>query len=171
MANGHRSGIFAKRPIRLRMNSGVEILMAKVLLDQIRSDELPLAAADALEAGLDSPSLRMLAGLTSDESHREAFVLFERALNELDLQKPTKNQAVLILAREIARNILDKSVGVYEGAKHIYDLQSLGSYTANDDNLDVLDQFIYCDCEWESREGEAGTFDAEIIEAAKELVK
>ena len=67
-------------------------------------------AIRALEVGLDSPSLRILAGLRDDESHFEVDAWFARTLRELGLEAPrraTLRSVVLRMAREITRGELD----------------------------------------------------------------
>jgi hypothetical protein len=62
----------------------VKLAQAQALWEsgQLAREELPEVAADALVAGLDTPSLRVLAGLTAARMDRAA-ALADRALQEL----------------------------------------------------------------------------------------
>ena len=54
----------------------------RLAMDEPFGDDLPMAAAHALARGIDSPSLRELAGLSRGQS-REAVDLFRQAMDEL----------------------------------------------------------------------------------------
>jgi len=88
-------------------------------LHRLPSEQLPDVATDWLVSGLDSPSLRELAGLGSPVMS-EAAPLFERALSELEIAVPTKHEALMSLARHHARQIVDGTVSPYDGARKIW---------------------------------------------------
>lgn len=68
-------------------------------------DDLPMAAAHALTRGIDSPTLRELAGLPKGDS-REAVDLFRQAMDEVGWPVPNESIARLHLMREAASHIL-----------------------------------------------------------------
>ena len=77
-------------------------------------------AADALEAGLDTPSLRILAG-TSTRLHREVEDALLLAMRELAVDRDPRRElrdAALWLARECVQQRLDPHVA----ARRLYDL-------------------------------------------------
>jgi hypothetical protein len=66
---------------------------AQLTLDQIDCDQFAILATDALVAGLDTPYLREAAGARPDD-HREPTFLFDRALDELGIERPERSLAV-----------------------------------------------------------------------------
>lgn len=87
-------------------------------LGRLRSEELPIVAGEWLSKGLDSASLRLLAGETSPIMS-DAGPLFEKCLAELGFVAPNKNEALLALAKHCAQEIVDGNVTPYEGAGRI----------------------------------------------------
>lgn len=67
-------------------------------------------AATALEQGHDSPSLRILASLTSDAWLSEAEPYFRRALTELRVQTPPRRELLLRYLRIVARDMLNGKI-------------------------------------------------------------
>jgi len=85
---------------------------------------IPAVATDFLVAGLDSPSLRVAAGLLGNELE-DADEHFGQALDELgyDARREYRRRGVA-LAEEYGQRILDGRVPPYEGAHTIYSLSS-----------------------------------------------
>jgi hypothetical protein len=85
------------------------------VLGLLRSDELPGVAADALEAGIDTPSLRILAG----EHHPdvgELDRLFTGALAESQLEMPGRPAAIMMAARYYAERVVSGNMSPIKGA-------------------------------------------------------
>ena len=143
----------------------LELVAAQLALGLVLPEELPRVAVDALEAGCDSPSLRVLAGLTMTEIG-EARQLFDRVLGELQLRNASRQQAVVQLAKERAREILSGERSPYQGAKEIWQL----SLRLHEVHLPELDSFIYYASEWENRPEDRYVFEAGIVDAARELL-
>ncbi|MCT2276752.1 hypothetical protein [Micromonospora chalcea] len=80
-------------------------LAVRLAMDEPVGDDLPMAAAQALARGVDSPSLRELAGLSKGQS-REAVDLFRQAMEELGSPVPDESGARLHLMRVAAANIV-----------------------------------------------------------------
>ena len=127
-------------------------------------EELPGLALKALEQGKDSPSLRMLAGLTRNDMDR-AKMLFEQSLAELSLEIPDSRVAVHRLARDVARRILNGSIGSHEGSKQIWNLSVI-----LDERFPELDTFVYAASEWEERPEDWAVFVEGVRAAARDLV-
>lgn len=88
-------------------------------LGKLSSSELPHLAMFALEAGLDSPSLRELAG----ELHptwADSGPIFERILRDFGITQSSKPQSINALARYYAEQILSGAISPYEGALRIW---------------------------------------------------
>ncbi|MCG5467962.1 hypothetical protein LADH09A_001812 [Micromonospora sp. LAH09] len=97
----------------------------RLAMDEPVGDDLPMAAAYALTRGVDSPSLRELAGLSKGQS-REAVDLFRQAMNELGCPVPDESGARLHLMREAAANIVAGKGDPEDLAHEIY-WQACGS--------------------------------------------
>lgn len=139
-------------------------LAAEVAIDRLWED-LPAAAQVALEAGWDTPALIQLAGLAPGELD-QAHDLLTRALDELGIFVPGREEAVLRLARFEAERILDGEVSAYEGAKRIWNL----ALRAPDGHLAQLDTFVYAASEWDRRPDDGNVFAEGVFAAARDLV-
>jgi hypothetical protein len=91
----------------------------RVLAGELASEELPMIAAQALADGVDSPSLRELAGLSHGE-FREAGELLIQVVKELGLPElPDEDQAAWEMACSYARRIVYGAIAPVEGAHAI----------------------------------------------------
>ncbi|MCA9454074.1 MAG: hypothetical protein H6750_10980 [Nitrospiraceae bacterium] len=148
------------------MKSGVlEIMAAKLALGLLISTDLPDLATKALEEGYDSPSLRILAGLNR-ASDTDEVNLLKKAFHELDVEIPESRDAVLYLSRNVAEQIVRCEISKYEGARKIWDL-SLRPY---EENIQLLDPFIYALSEWDERPDDQPLFEKMIMSAAQDLL-
>lgn len=70
-------------------------------------EDMPGIAADLLEMGYDTPSLRRLAGETEIRSSADAEAIVAKTFHELGVTYPVpENQAMLITSRQIAREVI-----------------------------------------------------------------
>jgi hypothetical protein len=133
----------------------LNIVAAKWALGLIPGEALPRIATDALEAGLDTPSLRLLAG-EMRTTLGETGPIFDEALDELGVPVPDRSRAALVVAREYATQISDGTVSPYEGAREIFALHAdlLGStlelgpfayWVSEWQEADTSDRREYCD--------------------------
>jgi hypothetical protein len=81
-------------------------LLATSFVDNAGYREVSDAAVRALEAGLDTPMLYQLAGLTEWTGSSELDVMFRRLLAELGAEMPEHRELVRTLARPLARDFL-----------------------------------------------------------------
>lgn len=86
----------------------------------VPSEALAEAATQALVDGLDSPSLRQLAGVPVPEAPYEAPELCERALEELGMAPAEDYTARVALVRSLARSILAGTTTEFRGARAIW---------------------------------------------------
>jgi hypothetical protein len=137
--------------------------------DVLQSEELPQLAVMALEAGLDTPSLRLLAG----EMHptwSDSGNLFGGLLRELDITPLPSHLAALELGRYYATQILAGTLTPAEGAEHIW--------------WDVANEFMHDGRVWPALRGFVGLaseyrdhpeahaeLEQEIRNEARELLK
>ena len=91
------------------------------MLNLIVSADTPQIAWDALEAGLDGPATRRLAALEHPTYFEVAEVL-PRVRQELGLTEIAVEQAALRVAKQIVREILDKSD---DQLRHVQTFESL----------------------------------------------
>lgn len=143
----------------------LDCILSAYTLNVFSSDRLPGMAASLLEAGHDTPSLRLLAGLERDQS-RTASELLLRALQELGRTLPTEDAAARYWARRLADSILNGSRSPLEGARQIH--QTCGWRI--DPLPDQIGPFIYILDMWDEGQVIVQEFDAEVIRLAKELV-
>jgi hypothetical protein len=135
-------------------------------LGLLTSDMLPGIAVRALEAGLDSPSLRQLAGLDSTDL-AEAEHLFRKTLSELGREILTTRQAALNYAFYISQEICSGREEPYSGARKIWK----ATLAVEDKPFHDLDPFVYAFSEYASRPEDRGLFSAGIIKEAARVVE
>lgn len=97
-------------------------LLATFFLRGGGSDEVSDAAVRAMEAGLDSPTLCILAGLSGWTSPSELESLLGRVLRELGLPMPDRTGLVRAMARPLAREFLAGRVSPDEFTDRLYAL-------------------------------------------------
>ena len=83
------------------------------------SDKLPTVALEALEQGIESPSMIKLAS-SDDRAGPDLHRLFEKALTELRRHRLTKSEAGRIIAREHAEAICKGAISPVDGARAIW---------------------------------------------------
>lgn len=83
--------------------------------------QLPDVALSALEQGYDSPSLRILAGLSDIEDAWKIEAYFSATLRELALTLPEKRCAALLVAKAISEECISGNRPVFEGVQKLLD--------------------------------------------------
>jgi hypothetical protein len=96
-------------------------------LGKISLHALPDIALQALEQGLDTPSLRILAGLSDHENEFVIDRYFKDTLLELSIELPDRRQAAIEVGLAIADEIFDGKRTIYEGVRDI-ECQALDAY-------------------------------------------
>ena len=147
------------------MAEDFRLLAAKDLLGFVGADAMPPEATRALLEGIDSPSVRQLAGMDRADSE-DVRATFRAALRELAIETPSLREAAILLATEAARRITQGTLPPYEGAKEIWHI-----VTSSGEHLPELDAFIYAADEWEERPKARKHFEAGIVAAARDLVR
>lgn len=96
-----------------------KLLAAKWYALKLFPEEVPQAAADALEAGFDGPALRRLAGLICP-TLVDIQPWIEKALGEIGQVEPlSQEEGLLKIAEPVARHILDGSLDPLEGCRRL----------------------------------------------------
>ncbi|MEU0688806.1 hypothetical protein [Streptomyces uncialis] len=78
--------------------------------DEIRPEDLPMIAAEALAAGLDTPTLCELAGLPRNADTRDIRDAFEQALSETGIELPERGVARRHALRRLAARLVDGDI-------------------------------------------------------------
>jgi hypothetical protein len=143
----------------------LRLVAAKHLLDAVGTDAIASAATNALMEGVDSPSLRRLAGMTGGDND-EARAVLSAALRELQIESPTPREAAMLVAIEIALRITKGTISPYDGAREIWHIRG----GLPEEDLRELDPFVYAASEWEERPKDRDRFAAGIVAAAHDLV-
>ena len=93
--------------------------LANYKLGNFSDSDLPMIGLTGLEENLESESLTILAGLSSNEN---AFILneyFSKALKELEIDLPTEKESLFILIDCYAEKMLNKEIEIYRGLDKI----------------------------------------------------
>jgi hypothetical protein len=143
----------------------LRLLAAKDLLGLVGPEDMASEATTALLEGVDSPSIRQLAGMSSAESD-EVRGVFQSALRELDIESPSPREAAILVATEVASRITEGSVSPYDGAKEIWHIVRRLPL----ERFPELDTFVYGASEWKERPEDQKNFADGIVAAAHDLV-
>jgi hypothetical protein len=84
------------------------------------ADQLPVIAMAGLEEGLDTPSLRILAGMDKSDNPFEIEKYFKQMLDELHIELADKRQTALDYALVIVDQILTGDEDVITGTHNIF---------------------------------------------------
>ena len=142
----------------------LELAALRLAIGEQPSEQLPMLAAEALARGLDSPSLREVAGISSTEV-REARDLFVVALTELGIDVPNVDDALWRLVRHIATQIVDGRVASYDGASWIW--HHAYHRVEREGDLRV---FVGLASEWDDHPNARSNYERQIIEEAGALL-
>jgi hypothetical protein len=83
------------------------LLAARWQSHDLYGEDMPQIAADLLEDGYDTPSIRQLAGEMNVRSSSDVESLVERMFTELAIRYPiTEVEAKLLISRQIAREVI-----------------------------------------------------------------
>ena len=146
----------------MRERSAFTKLACRIKLDAILREEIPALAQDALEEGIDTPSLRVLAVLLPDECDK-ARALFQLTQQELGIEPPTPLEALHVLASPILQSIRDGDISPCDGGFEISNLMG-GTLWEHP----VFDEIVICtDC-CEAIPEQRSLYEASILELARE---
>jgi len=122
-----------------------KLIEAKLTLKRIGPEQMPSLACDALEAGLDGPSIRRLAGLINP-SGWEMDQILRKFMAETGLGQIPLSVAALRLASDLAQRILSEGLDPLNFTGHFYRLFVDAAYPAAiqeaaflDDEKEILD--------------------------------
>ncbi|HRH40943.1 MAG TPA: hypothetical protein PKY82_04810 [Pyrinomonadaceae bacterium] len=105
------------------MNEITKQLFARIYLDKITSDNFVDWAIDCLEEGLDTKSLRLLAGLDKNHPIEADFnELFRKSLDELGWKYLGEKEVLLDHAQNLAKKILSGELDPIKGSEQIHQI-------------------------------------------------
>ncbi|MFI7284714.1 hypothetical protein ACIBOV_31105 [Micromonospora chersina] len=137
----------------------------RVLVGDLASEELPMVAAQALAEGLDSPSLRELAGLSRGD-YREARELLDQVVHELGLPElPDEEQAVWEVVASYARRVVSGAITPVDGA------HAIAAFGGSLGFPEPLATFAYLADLWEDNAAERAQLEQEIEREAEALLR
>ena len=93
--------------------------IARYITGEISETLLPSIAIEALEEGLDSITLRILAGLSDNENGYVIEIYFKETLRELNLELPDKREACIQVGLAYAESIFEGKNSLFGGAQCI----------------------------------------------------
>jgi hypothetical protein len=109
------------------------LLAARWQSRDLYGEDMPRVAADLLEAGYDTPSLVRLAGEMNVGSSADVEPLVGRMFRELGVRYPIfQTEATLIVARQIAREVIAGERNAWAAANHLRGWDTVGWGTDED---------------------------------------
>jgi hypothetical protein len=144
------------------MSFDPHLVEAKLALGMIGPDEMPALACDALEAGLDGPSIRRLAGLMKP-SGWESDQILPAFMREACLESISREEASVRVARQLAHRILSENLDPLAFSREFWLLWVRAGYPREIQDVGMLD-----DGKWVAEC--MGTSEAEVREDARNVL-
>ena len=119
-----------------------QLVEAKIAFRRIGPDELPSVAWDALEAGLDGPSVRRLAALVNP-SGWETDQIMPAFMAEAGLKVISRHEAAVRLAQHLARRVLSEGLDPVDHSRDFELLWIESDYSRSIQEVGTLDDEKY----------------------------
>lgn len=142
----------------------LQVALARLVVDDQPTEELPGLATEALVRGLDSPALRELAGTPRAEV-RDARDRFLCATAELGFPTPTEEQARRLLVRHWAEQMTTGALSPYAASRSIW--KKAAWELPEDAGLMV---FVGLASEWEDHPEDRREIEAQMLQEAARIV-
>ncbi len=127
------------------MDHLIRTIFGKLEITTLSTSDYVDWAGEMLVLGEDSRSLRILASLENQAPTYEAEGYFFRSLTELGIERPSREQAILGYAVELARSIIEEQINSELGVRMLYRVCVAAEYPREmiiwyelDDALDSL---------------------------------
>jgi hypothetical protein len=141
----------------------LSLAVARFALDKLTSEEALDAASAALDRGTYSESLGQL--MFQKPVSSEVGPLFKKAMAELGVPIPSRSEALLVVARAYARQIISGELSPYDGARRIW-----WEVASESDADQSLKSFVGLASEWEDVPQYRPQYEAEIVQEAHRLL-
>ena len=143
----------------------LRLALVRLSIGDQPTEDLSDLAADALAHGIDSPSLRILAG-TSKGDVREARDLFVEAMEELGVEMPSEAEARRAMVRYWATEMIAGTLTPYAGSRLIWwrGWEPLG-------RPDDLTLFVGLASQWEDDPDRRPGYERDMLAAASSLLE
>jgi hypothetical protein len=138
--------------------------LARLTIGELGTEPLPDLAAEALARGIDSPSLRILAG-TPRQDVREARALFVEAMSELGVSLPSEAERRRALVMFWAKEMVQGTLSPYDASRLIWweGWEELG-------HPDDLTVFVGLASEWEDHPQYRVQYERDMLREAQALL-
>lgn len=127
------------------LKSDFAVALAKRKLRFPYRDALTTWAVELLERGLDSPALRILAGLDRNDEDMDKYLRL--ALGELDLKEPDELHCLREYVARIARDAVRDRAALRKGCDELYHVQVALGYPNSICDVPI-DHDVVC-CNWD----------------------
>jgi hypothetical protein len=120
-----------------------QVAVAKYLIGDFPTERFPDLASEALEDGIDTPTIIEIAGL-KQPSYFDIQEFIPKLLDELGIPPLTKHEAGLFLAKNIAGKIVSGELDPEKGAKELEQLWFKMEYSLREwlENFSLADDLI-----------------------------
>ena len=108
--------------------------IAKYVTGNLTTSQLPEIGLLGLQEGLDSESLVILAGLSTNDNPFEIQEYFDKSIEELEIEIPEKRQAALIYAVGLIEEIVNGKLQIIKGICEIRN-NAIDSYDFFDESV------------------------------------
>lgn len=150
--------------MRPKDNQRLKVLHAKWTLQSVYTEDVPEICEGLIRAGLDSPTMRKLAGMGPSE-YDQVPQLLPRLFSETGMEEKTKIEAAWLLVHEYSNRVLDGTMGAYEGARRI------GQFGNDFDPLfPYLRPFVAAWYEWDEYPEHSQALESKIRTAASAIL-
>ncbi|HET7225419.1 MAG TPA: hypothetical protein VFK69_06850 [Candidatus Eisenbacteria bacterium] len=143
------------------MMRSLKIALAADVLDLVNIRQIVAGATEALTDGCDTPAMRRLAGLNSNDAE-EARVLLRSACREAGLENMSHEAAARVYATAVCREVLEAKTTPEHAARLLLRV----SVTVGD-QFHELDPFVYVAGELDSRPTERELLTRMAMDAAR----
>lgn len=135
-----------------------------------RAEEYVAWAQDMLEAGLDSPALLRLAIVDPPWFTPDLRRLFDRAVEELEIEPLAGEQALILHAQQVAQELLAATVPPLEAGSLIVEILTVHDAPPGLGQWSLVDEANWCDYCRDSFAGAGRTLEQAILEEATKLL-
>jgi hypothetical protein len=144
-----------------------EELVARWVLDDLRPEDVPAVAIDALAQGCEVPEVAVLAGLRRP-SRLDVEDELSPLLRRLRVVRPDQRRAMKTVVDACAQRMVDGGMSPSAGARALW--RWAMEFHRDDLIFEQLAIFVGLASEWDDDEGHRAVYEAEMLEEAQALL-